>query len=126
MVRCCFPQLTLDKIVGATQMLRGYTGAPDLTTQAASQKTLKQWVQAILLAATIAGHRDEYIATYQGRQDTRAVHVSIERGAPVEFETLKQRDAQQQLLNFLRLAGKNFLGEIVENIALRLAQNLYH
>ena len=113
--------MPLDEVSGAALMFGGHAGAANLTAQSAPQKVLKKRMQAILFAAPVAGDGDEDVAPHQIGQHARAIRPGIKRRAGVKLNAIQQRNLQQQLAHVFGFVGKNFFGEVVKNIALRLS-----
>src|SRR4029079_2691463 len=109
-----FPQTTFQKVFCVTLLLGSYSASADLAAQASSQKTLEQRMQTIFFATGITRGCNEHVATDQHRQETCAIHPFEQCGTGIEFDVVKQRDLQQQLLNRFRLVSEDFFSEVVE------------
>src|SRR5215210_86795 len=78
-------------------------------------------MQAILLAEPVRGKRGEDVAAHERVQ--RRGGLRVETVAGVGLNTFKQAYTKEKLLHLFRLVGEDLFGEVVEDVALALAQD---
>jgi hypothetical protein len=117
------PPAARGEVVGEARVLGGHPGAPDLRAQPAAQEVAEERVQAVLLAARVRGHGQKHVAAHERGQQLRAARLRVEAGAVFGVDPLQQREARQKALRLLVLVGEHLLGEVVEDVALGLAQD---
>src|SRR5262245_41297203 len=98
-----------EEIIGDAHMLRPHTGLARFRAQAASQKLLKEGMQAIFLAVPVAGDGRKDVASNQRRQNYGATRLRIEFPANLHLDSLQQRNPQQEVANLFRFKSENLL-----------------
>ena len=99
-------------------MFSSQSGQTNLSSQASSQEALKQGMEPVLFAGSIAGDGHKDIPAHQGRKNYRRSRFGKEPRAGFEFDSIEQRDAHQKLLDLSSLSREDFLRKILEDIAL--------
>ncbi|MFS8084594.1 MAG: hypothetical protein ACMG6H_03120, partial [Acidobacteriota bacterium] len=56
------PSLAIEKVLGTARVFGAHSGQTCRRSQAAAEKTLKQRMQAVFFAATVAGYRHKNVA----------------------------------------------------------------
>jgi hypothetical protein len=80
-------------------------------------------VQPVLLAARVRGDGHEHVAAHERGEQPRAARLRVEAAAGVRVDPVEERDAEQELLRLLVLVGEDLFGEVVEDVALGLAED---
>src|ERR1700738_2775349 len=108
----------LQEVLSATTMLSRDAGRTRFSSQATTQKALKQRMQAMLFAPRIAGDGHKYVAAHQGGKRYRTLHIRIETRASLHFDSIQQSYLGQELLSRRRLGSEYLLSKILEDVTL--------
>src|SRR5688572_7753509 len=77
-----------------------------------------------LTGLTITGNGKEHVLLRELRQSGRAVQLRKQRAAKIELQRFEQGKIHQQPLRVSQFPRKNLFGEIIEDVAFRLLQNV--
>ncbi len=116
---------TVRRIPLARFAVQGDDGRPicGCGLQPASQQIGKQVMIAIPLADFVQGH-DEEIGTLKSEQDHVALFLSGDSVTQGGRKPLQHRGFQQEILDFDRLSLKDFIHQIIENVAIIAGEGL--
>ena len=117
------PLLARQEVRGDARVLGGDPLPPGLDAEAALEEAAEERVQAVLFAARVRRERDEDVAPRERLKQRRVVRLGVEVAARLRLDAFEQRDAQKKLPHVLRLVGEDLFGEVVEDVALGLAQD---
>src|SRR5829696_5109692 len=82
-------------------------------------------MESIFLAGlTITGNGKKHVLLRKVGECSRAAQLRKQRAAEIELQRFEQRKIHQQSLRVGRLTRKNLFGEIIEDVAFRLLQNV--
>src|SRR5918995_674010 len=82
-------------------------------------------MESIFLAGlTITGNSKKHVLLRELRECSRAAQLRKQRAAEIELQRFEEGKIHQQPLRISRLTRKNLFGEIIEDVAFRLPQNV--
>src|SRR5215216_4352951 len=77
-----------------------------------------------LAGLTITGNGKKHVLLREFGECRRAAQLRKQRAAKIELQRFEQGKLHQQPLRVSRLTRKNLFGEIIEDVAFRLLQNV--